>query len=89
MIDRYEDGDAEMNLTERRWFAALAAVRALQAESDVLREVMERAENSWRKARAQLVALEKLRDGLSEEMAALDGWQGSQQSGKRPVRSVA
>ena len=72
MIDRYEDVDAETNLLERRWFAALAAARTLQSECEVLREVMQLAEASWRRARAQLAALEALRDGLGEEVAALD-----------------
>jgi len=72
MIDHYLDGDAATNLLERRWFAALAAVKALQAECEMLREVMQLAEVSWRRTRAQLGALEKLRDRLGDELAALE-----------------
>jgi hypothetical protein len=72
MTDHYPDGNAATNLLERRWFAALAAVKALQAECEMLREVMQLAEVSWRRTRAQLAALEKLRDGLGDELAALD-----------------
>ena len=41
MIDRYTDRDAAANLLERRWFSSIAAARAMQAECEVLREVME------------------------------------------------
>ena len=65
MIDR--DADAAANLLERRWFSTLAAVRAMQDECEVLREVMELAEASWRRARTQLAELESLRDALGDE----------------------
>ena len=54
MIDRSADRDAAANLLERRWFSSIAAVRAMQAECEVLREVMELAEASWRRALTQL-----------------------------------
>jgi len=44
------DSDAEAALIERRWFATVRAVRRMQAECEVLREVMELAEASWRRA---------------------------------------
>ena len=60
MIDRYVDRDAAANLLERRWFASITAVRTMQAECDVLREVMEVAETAWRRARTRLAELESL-----------------------------
>ena len=69
--DEYEDPAS--NQLERRWFAALTAVRAAQSECDVLRQVTEQAEAAWRSARARLEVLERLRDRLGETLAALDG----------------
>lgn len=69
--DEYEDPAS--NQLERRWFAALTAVRAAQSECDVLREVTEQAEAAWRGARARLEVLERLRDTLGEGLAARDG----------------
>ncbi len=69
MIDRNADGDATAALLERRWFASIAAVRTLQAECDILREVMEQAEAAWRRARTELARLGALRDALGEELA--------------------
>jgi hypothetical protein len=54
MIDRKADGDAAASLMERPWFASIAAVRTMQAECEVLREVMELTEGAWRRARSQL-----------------------------------
>ena len=45
--------DAEAGLIERRWSATVRAVRRMQAECEVLREVTELAEASWRHAREQ------------------------------------
>lgn len=73
MIDRNADGDAAAGLLERRWFASITAVRTMRAECEVLREVMEMAESSWRRARSELVRLEALRDALGEELANRDG----------------
>jgi len=72
MIDRSSDSDAAASLLERRWFASTAAVRAMQAECEVLREVWELAEDSWRQARSQLVRLEAISDALGEELAQRD-----------------
>lgn len=73
MIDRSASCDAAASLLERRWFASLAAVRTMQAECEVLREVMEMAESSWRHARSGLARLEALRDALGEQLADCDG----------------
>jgi hypothetical protein len=73
MIDGNAEGDAAASLLERRWFASITAVRAMRAECEVLREVMELAEDSWRRSRGQLARLEALRDALGEEMADRDG----------------
>jgi hypothetical protein len=94
MIDRhvFVDGDAESNLLERRWFAALGAARTLQSECDVLREIMDHAEAAWRRARARLDGLERLRDALGEELAALDGQKKEElarHTGLRAVMSAA
>lgn len=67
------DSDAAAALIERRWFAAHAAARSLQAECEVLREVMEMAENAWRHARTQLAQFESLCDALEQELAEREG----------------
>ena len=72
MIDRYQDRDTAANLLERRWFSSITAVRAAEAECEVLREVLEIAESAWRRARTQLAELESLRDAFDDELAALD-----------------
>jgi hypothetical protein len=72
MAERYPDRDSEADLLERRWFSSIAAVRAAQAECEVLRRVMELSESAWRRARAQLAELEALRDTLGEELAFVD-----------------
>jgi hypothetical protein len=70
------DIDAETALIERRWFASIRAVRTIQAECEALREVMELAEASWRRARSQLSSFETLRDALAEELAQRDARHG-------------
>jgi hypothetical protein len=72
MIDSYTDRDAAANLLERRWFSSIAAVRAAEAECEVLREVLELADSAWRRARTQLAELECLRDALGDEVMSLD-----------------
>jgi hypothetical protein len=72
VVDRFTDRDAAANLLERRWFSSITAVRAAQAECEVLREVMELAESAWRRARKQLAELESLRDALDDELACID-----------------
>ena len=64
-------GDFAENLLERRWFAAMAAARAKQAECEALLEVVAIARASWRDSRAELSNLEALRDALGEKMAEL------------------
>ena len=64
-------GDFAENLLERRWFAAMAAARAKQAECQALLEVVEIARATWRDSRVQLMNLEALRDALGEKMAEL------------------
>jgi hypothetical protein len=82
LSDRYVDGDAAVNLLERRWFAADAAAKAMQSECVVLKAVVQQAEADLALAQAQLATLEALRDGLGEELAALD-------AGNRGVMSAA
>ena len=72
MIGADTDRDAAANLLERRWFSSIAAVRAAEAECEVLREVLELAEATWRRARTQLADLQCLRDALGEELNAVD-----------------
>jgi hypothetical protein len=74
MIDGYPDRDTAANLLERRWFSSITAVRAAEAECEVLREVMELAEAAWRRARAQLAKYEALRDAFDEELAEREGY---------------
>ena len=96
MIERYTDRDTAANLLERRWFSSIAAARAMQAECEVLREVLETAETAWRRARTQLVQLECLRDALGDQLAEIDGQydgrhpeSGSNESAYRAVMSAA
>ena len=77
MIDRYIDRDAAANLLERRWFSSIAAVRAAQAECEVLREVVELAEKAWRRSRDHLAEIETLRDALGDQLAALDEYEAA------------
>ncbi|MGO9513694.1 MAG: hypothetical protein ACLP2F_08645 [Steroidobacteraceae bacterium] len=78
MIDRDPDGDATAALLERRWFASITAVRSMQAECEVLREVMELAEDAWRRACSRLLSFEELSDALGEELAQRDARCGSE-----------
>lgn len=68
MIDHFENPDAAGNLLERRWFSSINAVRAAQAECEVLHEVMVLADLAWRRARAQLAELDNLRDALGDQL---------------------
>jgi len=72
MVTWHTEGDAAENLLERRWFAANSAAGALRAECEVLREVIELAEASWRRSRARLARVEELREALGEELAERD-----------------
>jgi hypothetical protein len=72
MIERSADGDAAADLVERRWFASIAAVRTMQAECEVLREALDMADASWRRARVRLARLEALRDALGEQLSERD-----------------
>ena len=69
MLEFYDDDDAATNLIERRWFAASAAVEAMEGECDMLREVMLLAEDAFRRARVELAELTVLRDSLGERLA--------------------
>jgi len=59
-----DDEDPVASLTERRWFAASAAISAQEEECEVLREVMSLAEQAWRRSRTHLAELEALRDAI-------------------------
>lgn len=69
LIDCAGQGDNESDavLLERRWFAAHQAVRAMRAECDILREVMDTAEANWRAARTRLADLNALCDALERQ----------------------
>jgi hypothetical protein len=69
---RSVDAAPATELLERRWFAAFAAVKSLQAECDVLLGVLELSGDEWRRACAQLAQLEALRDALGNQLAAMD-----------------
>lgn len=68
-----DDDDAAANLLERRWFAASAAAQTLQGECELLREVLELAEDAWRNTRGRLAELETLRDDLGRQLNDLIG----------------
>jgi len=59
----------ESSLREQRWFAALSAAKALQAECEVLLQVRDMADAEWRRAVGRLKAFETLCDALGEEVA--------------------
>jgi len=63
--DFFEDDteDATANLSARRWFAASAKAAALRGECELLRQVVQMAEDAFRAARSKLVELESLCDG--------------------------
>jgi hypothetical protein len=69
MLEFYDDDDAQTNIVERRWFAAAAKAKIMQDECALLREVVDLAEASWRRARTQLAELESMRDALGERLA--------------------
>jgi len=89
MIDRNADGDAAASLLERRWFASIAAARAMQAECEVLREVVALAEDSWRRARDQLARLETMRDALGEELADRESRRWSEDAPRTSDREMS
>ncbi|MGC2033446.1 MAG: hypothetical protein WA642_25745 [Steroidobacteraceae bacterium] len=64
------DAGPAAELLQRRWFAAAAAAKSLEAECEVLLEVLEISRQAWRAARAQLARLETLRDTLGDQLAA-------------------
>lgn len=90
MLDCYDD-DAVPNMVERRFFATLAAVQTLKGECEVLRDVMELAEEAWRAARTRLVDLESLSDELGMQLSDVNRklTQGSGSSRGRFVLSAA
>jgi hypothetical protein len=89
MIDRSADGDTAEILLERRWFASISAARAMQAECEVLREVVTLAEDSWRRACRQLARLEAMRDALGEELADAEGRSGPRDALAELTREVS
>jgi hypothetical protein len=75
---------------ERRWFAALSAAKSVQSECEVLLEVVQQAEEAWRRSRAKLAELEGLRDALGDQLAAVDGnMAGSRDAAPPAVMSAA
>jgi hypothetical protein len=62
--------DAAGELIERRWFALLSAIRSLEGECGILLEASKLADIAWRRACAQLLEFEALRDALEEQMSA-------------------
>jgi hypothetical protein len=90
-VDRYADGEPASEILERRWFAALAAVKNLQAECDVLVGVVELAEDALRRTYAQVAQLEALRDALGERLAAMDESRATPrpEAARRQVMSAA
>lgn len=70
MVDRELAAEAPGELTERRWFSLLFAIRSLQAECEILLEASILADVAWKRACAQLAQFETLRDALEEEMSA-------------------
>jgi hypothetical protein len=74
-LECHDDDDTVANLVERRYFAALAAVKAIQEECRILEDVMTLAEESWRRAHGRLAELERVRDALGQHLVDLDARQ--------------
>jgi hypothetical protein len=72
-LDIINDPGAES--LQRQWFAASSAVNTLKAECDVLFGVLEITGDAWRRACAQLVQLEAIRDVLEGQLATMDALQ--------------
>ena len=70
IVDRELGAEAAAELTERRWFALLSAIRSLQGECGILLEASKLADIAWRRACVQLAEFEALRDALDEEISA-------------------
>jgi hypothetical protein len=70
--DYFADEEPAAQIWERRWFAASAAVKSVQAECEVLLAVIQLAVDEWRRSCAQLAQLEALRDALGERLAAMN-----------------
>jgi len=70
--DCFADEEPGAQIWERRWFAASAAVKSVQAECEVLLGVVELAVDDWQRTCAQLARLEALRDALGERLTAMD-----------------
>jgi hypothetical protein len=70
IVDRELGAEAAAELTERRWFALLSAIRSLQGECGILLEASKLADIAWRRACVQLAEFEALRDALEEQMSA-------------------
>jgi hypothetical protein len=70
MVDRESGAEAAGELSERRWFALLSAIRGLQGECAILLEASKLADIAWRRACLQLEEFEALRDALEEQMSA-------------------
>jgi hypothetical protein len=66
------DSEPTANLLERRWFAAQAATRGLQAKCDLLLEALNLAQAAWQRAQNQLAAFVALGDALETQLAAMD-----------------
>jgi hypothetical protein len=93
-FDRAElfDGDLDSQpaaeLLARRWFAALAATRSVQAECDLLLERLILADAAWRHAHAQLAEFEAIRDALEREMFVMEGARAERRDLER-VRAIS
>ena len=88
MADADRDDDGLALHLERRWFAAERAAAEAKVHCDTLSQVLELARAEWMRARVRLAHLEALRDGFSDEIAAIDA--GGQGGGRaEPQRSAA
>ena len=72
MADADRDDDGLALHLERRWFAAERAAAEAKIHCDTLSQVLDLARAEWMSARLRLAHLEALRDGFSDEIAAID-----------------
>jgi hypothetical protein len=78
------EGEAALEMLERRWFATFKAASAARTECEALLDAMEATEASWNRARVRLAELESLRDALGDEIAALDAGEAPAEASNLP-----
>jgi hypothetical protein len=88
-LDFELDTQPSADLLQRRWFAAVTAVRGLHSECALLFEAALLADAAWRRARDQMAELEAIRDALEWQLCVIDAPPAERQDKQRSVMSAA